>query len=746
MNRRSFLTKTGALPNTLGKSNRPAAAANDAPETNAPYSHVYPDMLVKYLAGKLNALAVKWDHERAATRTKQQIEARNRFVLQKTAEMIHGLRPQRPLRSRIVKSFEREGYRVENILLETRPDYWIPGNLYVPTRGKGPYPGIVSPCGHEVPGRMYVTFQCAHTTLAREGFVVWTYDPPEEGERRHYWNPMTGQNEIGGPVTWAHELEGQLLILIGEALTHYRIWDGMCGVDFLSSRPEVDPKRIGCTGQSGGGLYTVFLTALDSRIACGASNQGGCENRWPIELGPYSPLDLGDIDQQIFPAAIYGIDQADFLMGIAPRPMLMTTSYFDTPFNKLAETVRERYRLLGAPEKFAIAASEDPHFWTVKLRLASVDWLCRWFYGRPGPKEEPPFRPEPAENLYCTVNGSMDYSQRGQTIISLLFRKQAKLPPERPLPTTPAALDEYRAQMRSDIKRMLRWAEASQPVAPRAEIMTPRKGYRVEKLAFLSEPGIYVPTWVFIPDKYQGRKPAVVFASDAGLEDEGLEFGTLEGLVRHGHMLVAVDVRGIGLTQTQHPSEEVPGRFHQVEDAEEVFTHWAWHMDECLFGMRVRDVLCSVDYALTRSEVDPQGVMAVGRGMGALWVLYAAALDDRIRSAVCYQGLLSYRALTSVDRYTHESSVFVRDVLTAFDLPQVAAAAAPRRLTILEPWGPMKSPVEISEATKAYQWTRDVYAAARAPAQFLVASRDPVLPLADQCWNLLKANEIRGSS
>ena len=355
MNRRDFFHQSAALRNSLGPIAPETRASVDYPQSGPPYRHVYPDMLAKYLAGKLNALAEKWDRERAGIRTPQQIETRNRFVLQKTAEMIHGLRPQRPLKSQVVKSFEREGYRVENILLETRPDYWVPGNIYTPTTGKGPYPGIISPCGHEVPGRMYVTFQSMHMALAKEGFVVWTYEPPEEGERRHYWNPFTGQNEIGGPVTWAHELEGQLLILIGEALTHYRIWDGMCGVDFLTSRPEVDPNRIGCTGQSGGGLYTMFLTALDSRIGCGASNQGGAENRWPIDLGPYTPLELGDIDQQLFPAAIYGIDQADFFMSIAPRPMLITTGYFEPRFNRTVETIRERYRLLGSPEKFATA-------------------------------------------------------------------------------------------------------------------------------------------------------------------------------------------------------------------------------------------------------------------------------------------------------------------------------------------------------------------------------------------------------
>lgn len=738
MNRRNFIQEAGALPLAYGLQSHGVTAHGSQPDSGHPYSEMYPDMLMNYLSGKLNAWAAKWDKVRDRIHTPEEIEGRNQFVRQKTAQMVHGLRTKRPLKSVTVKKFERDGYRVENILLETHPDYWVPGNLYIPTAGSGPYPAILSPCGHEVLGRMYGPFQCAHVALARAGFVVWTYEPMEEGERRHFWNPMMGQNEIGGPVTWAHALEGQLLMLIGEELTHYRIWDGMCGIDFLTSRPEVDSSRIGCTGQSGGGLYTMYLSALDTRIGCAAANEGGAKNRWPVDNVPYLPLGIGDIDQETFPAAIYGVDKADLYMAIAPRPVLIATGYLEPRFNKTAAAIRKRYRQLGVTERFATLASEDPHFWTVKLRLATTDWFCRWFYNRPGPKEEPPFDPEPPENLYCTPNGSMEYSHIGQTVFSLLLRKQAKLPPTRQLPATQGALDRYREEIRSQITKLLRLKPISAPVAPRPVVTTHRKGYRIEKLEFLSEPGIYIPAWVFVPDNYKGNKRAIVYASEAGAERDGHEFNVLEGLVHRGNIVVAVDVRGIGATRTPHPADEFRGRFRQVDSSEEVFSYWCWEMNESFFGMRVRDFLRSIDYTLARPDVDHQRVMAVGSGMGALWALYAAALDDRVHSAVCHAGLLSYRALTSVDRYTQETSVFVRDVLTAFDLPQVAAAMSTRRLAVLDPIGPMKAPVSLPRAKEAYRWTRDVYEAANAGDRFAVVRRDANLPLAEQYWDLLQ--------
>jgi cephalosporin-C deacetylase-like acetyl esterase len=737
LNRRSFVKHAGVLPFAMGLPARGFASAQPQSDRTQPYSKTMPDMLVSYFVRKFNSLAAEWDEKRNKIHTPDEIAARSRFVREKTIEMVHGIPPRGPVKSVTVKKFDRDGYRVENVMLETRPDYWVPGNLYVPAGGDGPYPGILSPCGHEVLGRMYGPFQCAHASLARAGFVVWTYEPMEEGERRHFWNPQTGKNEIGGPVTWAHALEGQLLMLLGEDLTHYRIWDGMRGLDYLLSRPEVDRSRIGCTGQSGGGTFTMYLTALDDRIRCAATNEGGAENRWPLGASENFRLDIGDIDQEVFPAAIYGVDSADLHIAIAPRPLLVATGYFSPRFNETMEAIRARYRQLGAPEKFAVTASGDPHFWTVKLRLATTDWFCRWFYNRPGPTEEPPFEPEPPENLYCTVDGSVEYSRQGQTIFSLILKRQAELPPKHDTPKSQEAFEEFRRQIRSEITKALRLKQASTPLDPRPFVTTPRKGYRIEKIEFLSEPGIYVPTWVFVPDGYQGGKPAIVYASDSGLEQDGLEFEILDDLVSKGRVIVAVDVRGIGITTSSHPSDESPGQFRQVDDAEEVLTYWAWQMDECFFGMRVYDLLRTVEYALSRPDVDANGIMAIGRGMGALWALYAAALDDRIKYAICHDGLLSYRALTSVDRYTQETSVFVRDVLKYFDLPQVAAAAAGRHLTALEPAGPMKTPVEFGEATKAYDWTRQVFAAAGADGKFVVSTRNPELSLADQYWALL---------
>jgi cephalosporin-C deacetylase-like acetyl esterase len=250
-------------------------------------------------------------------------------------------------------------------------------------------------------------------------------------------------------------------------------------------------------------------------------------------------------------------------------------------------------------------------------------------------------------------------------------------------------------------------------------VTTQRKGYKVEKLEFLSEPGIYIPVWVFIPEGISGRVPATLYVNEAGKQADGLEFGLYERLARAGGLIIAVDVRGVGETKPPHSQNgERRSEFSHLFDVETAMTYYAWYMDQSLFGMRVADVVRSVDYALSRDDVSADGLQVVGKGAGALWALYAAALDPRIASVVAERGLASYRALAQGDRYTHGAAIFVRDVLKHFDLPHVAAAIAPRPLTLVGPVDAMKRPVNMDSAAEIYAFTAESYR--RAGGSFLI--------------------------
>ncbi len=633
------------------------------------------------------------------------MESRNRYVRQIFREMVHGFPQRNALNPVIVKTFERPGYRVENVMFESRPDFWVTGNLYVPTVGVRPLPALISPCGHYPDARMHPEYQSAYLNLVKSGFVVFAYDPIGQGERRQYWNPHTGETEVGGPTT-EHSMPGQLLLMIGEDLTHYRIWDGMRAIDYLLSRPEVDRERIGCAGHSGGGTLTLFISALDERVKCAVVNEGGTSHRWPLDIRPGSTMGPSDVEQNYFPGAKHGVDLCDLHAAIAPRPLLALIENFNPRFNEAAAHIRERYRQLGAEAKFATEEAADPHSWTPKLRIATTNWFCRWFQNREGPDKEPDFEVEGVQRLYCTPNGSIRDARRGETIFTLIQKKVASLPAATPFPGAQPA------PKIPDLAKMLRIGpKPGGELGVRAMGTTQRKGYRVEKLEFLAEPGIYIPTWVLVPDApASGSRPTLLYVHERGKEADAMEFGPLEALARKGNLIVSVDVRGIGETRTPH-LQRGSGPFSHLFDPETAMAYYAWYMDESLFGMRVLDVIRAVDYSLSRPDAS-KDLRVHGKGMGALWTMFAAAIDTRIRTAIAEGGLLSYRTLAMSDRYLHGANIMVRDALLHFDLPRVAGAIAGRTLVLAAPVDAMRKKVPAAEVESVYASTRKAFAGA----------------------------------
>jgi cephalosporin-C deacetylase-like acetyl esterase len=669
-------------------------------------------MLLTHVASRLNASAASWDQQRERIRTAGDVEVRNRYVREKFKEMIHGYPERTPLSPQTVAVHNRDGYRVENVMFQSLPNFWVTGNLYVPTEGKAPFPGVISPCGHYPLARMEPQYQCVYIDLVKAGFVVLAYDPIGQGERRQYWNPETGQTDVAPDSIYEHTMPGQVLLLMGEDLTHYRIWDGMRAIDYLQSRPEVDAHRIACAGHSGGGTMTLFISALDERVKCAVVNEGGTSNHWPIHFGPGGGVGPSDVEQNYFPGAKYGVDMPDLHVAIAPRPLLALVEEYHPAFDRAAGEIRKRYAQLGVAERFGTDQANDPHAWTPKLRLATTRWLSRWLRGVPGPDSEPEAAIEAPETLYCCPNGSLRYSQIGDTIFSLILKKQETLPPKR---------DLTGAELTSEVAALLRYKKTPAPLAPRALVTTRRRGYSVEKLEFLSEPGIYIPAWVFIPEHRAAAYPTLLTFNDKGKQIDGMEFGLYERLARKGQMVIACDVRGIGETKPPHsPAGEWPGDFRQLFDVETAITYMTWAEGDSLFGMRVQDVIRSVDYALSRADVDKQRFRVAGKGAGALWVLFAAVLDGRISDLILERGLLSYRTLARADRYTHSSGILVPDILKHFDLPQVAAGLAGRKLTLAGPVDHMQRSVDLEAVKRCYSLTEMAFERAAGGGQFTV--------------------------
>src|SRR5262249_30320615 len=151
-------------------------------------------------------------------------------------------------------------------IYESRPNHHVTANLYLP-QGKGPFPGVLMPIGHSSTGKAAEYIQRGAILLVKHGIAVLAYDPIGQGERLQL--PLASGKPVMGSTN-EHTMLGVSAVLVGSQTAAFRIWDGIRSLDYLASRPEIDAKRLGCTGCSGGGTLTSYLMALDDRIAAAA--------------------------------------------------------------------------------------------------------------------------------------------------------------------------------------------------------------------------------------------------------------------------------------------------------------------------------------------------------------------------------------------------------------------------------------------------------------------------------------------
>ena len=221
------------------------------------------------------------------------------------------------------------------MLFESHPGFYVTAGLFLPKERQNPAPAVIYACGHTDLGFRSKTYQHVILNLVDKGFIVLAFDPLGQGERLQYPDAETGKSKVGGS-TKEHSYAGVQTLLTGTSLTDYFIWDGIRVLDYLETRPEVDMKRIGITGRSGGGTQTAQIAACDDRIYAAAPE---CYitsfKRLLQSIGPQ------DAEQNPYNAIAKGFDHADYLHSRAPKPALMIT------------TTHDFFSIQGARETFA---------------------------------------------------------------------------------------------------------------------------------------------------------------------------------------------------------------------------------------------------------------------------------------------------------------------------------------------------------------------------------------------------------
>src|SRR5438309_10925342 len=335
--------------------------------------------------------------------TIEDVSRRKAYLRERMLNDLGGFPERTPLNARLVGVLQRPRYRIEKVIFESQPHFYVTANLYLPTTGHPPYPAILFPLGHEPGGKTNPTWQQMLGSLATKGFVALTWDPIGQGERLQIYDEDLRESKVGDSTT-EHTVVGAQCLLIGDHLARYTIWDGMRALDYLLSRPEVDPTRVGLTGNSGGGTHTAYIAALDDRIQVAAPS---CYiTSWRRMLQTIGPQDA----EQTFPFWLQdGLDYPDYLYAFAPKPYLLLSAIGDFfPIEGARETFAEAakvYSAIGAKEKLGMFEADDGHGYNKTRRLAAYDWFGRWLKGAGDTDPEPQIEMATPEELRCTPTG-----------------------------------------------------------------------------------------------------------------------------------------------------------------------------------------------------------------------------------------------------------------------------------------------------------------------------------------------------
>lgn len=611
------------------------------------------------------------DAAREALATEAQVASYQARIRAAFVEALGGFPKRTPLHANVTGVVQREGYRVEKILFESQPQFFVTGLLYVPDARAAPAPGVLVPCGHSAGGKDMDAYQWVCIQLAKSGMVALIYDPVDQGERMQL---LDAQGKARTAGTAAHSRLGVGSILLGRSTATFRIWDGMRALDYLVSRPEVDAQRIGCTGNSGGGTLTSYLMALDPRIRVAAPSCYITDLRHVIErIGPQ------DAEQNIFGQLAFGMDHAEYLTLRAPSPTLVccaSKDFFAAEGAHATVTKAKRiYGLLGAAQQVSLCETDDKHGFSAPLRAGAVGWMKRWLLNDTSPV--PDVASEPllhGEAAWCTPKGQVMLMAGARSAYDLNRSLNDQLAAARA-----AAWQASPAAGLAGVRNVtgIRPLAALAPCAVEKTGTRACEGYTVDSCVLRPEPGIVLPALVFVPNKATGE--VCLYVHGTGKEADA--DGPIAARVKQGQTVMAVDLRGLGETQGG-----VLGDRDDKLGLEWKDTFVAYLLGTSYLAKRAEDILVCARAAAAYGSAEPRKVTLVAVGQTVPAALHAAALDPQLFGAVTLRGgLRSWADVLSAPLAENQLVNAVHGALRVYDLPDLLRSLPLGLATVVEP-------------------------------------------------------------
>jgi dienelactone hydrolase len=659
-----------------------AGQAARAPETSPPVPPLvplnrFPRMIQEFFVARENEVHRDRLKRLAALSTRADAEAYVEGVREKIREAFGPFPERTPLNPRVTKVIERDAYKIENVLFESRPGFLVSANLYVPKGRPFPLPGVVASCGHSANGKAIDAYQSFCQGLARLGYVVLIFDPIGQGERMQYvdagWKPTRGTG------TREHNYAGLQQVLVDEHFCAWRAWDGIRALDYLLSREEVDVRHLGITGNSGGGTMTTWLCGVDQRWTMAAPScfvtefRRNMENELPADIEQCPPRALA-----------LGLDHEDFLAALAPKPVIILAKekdYFDVRGNEAAyHRLKRLYRLLGAEDNIAYFVGPTYHGYSQENREAMYRWFNRCT-GISDARTEPALVMEEEATLWCTPHGQVA-EQQSRPIYTFTQEKARALSAKRldldgaALPRTVAEALRLPARTGVPEFRILR------PLPDRKYPVRHALPYMVE-----TDPGVHAIVYRLTAEPLLSRPPrdftrAVLYVSHASADDELRHEPLVRDLIETepDAAFYACDVRGVGESEPQTTSVANRGEY----STDYFYASHAFMLDYPYVGQRTFDVLRVLEWL---NAWGYGHIHLAAKGHGTLPATFAALLSPHVVRVTLENALSSYTEVAASTDYSWPASLLLPGVLTTLDLPDCYRELKRKDLRLLDPWG-----------------------------------------------------------
>ncbi len=559
--------------------------------------------------------------------TRAQWEARRRYVRRYVLDCL-GLWPlpkRLPLNVHTAGETDRGGYVIRRVYWQTWPHYYASGYLYLPKGSAAPAPAVLHPHGHWENGARNATVQARLIALALKGYVGLAVDSV------HLYDWATGIV----PLT-------------------VMVWNDIRGVDLLASLPEVDDTRIGVTGCSGGGQQSFYLMAVEDRLKAAV----------PVAMVSDFRRILSTTSAHCscnhVPGVLAETDEPEISAVFAPRPALYISDTQDWtqwfPEDNMPQ-LREVWGLYGAEGRVANEHHDWHHDYNQNMREQAYAWFSRWLRGIEDLEQakEPAHEPLSVEQL-AALDDPPDDALGIEAIVEE-FRERRGF--RFSLPDDVGEADQRLARLRGDLRRLLRQHDVPptdlRPVVREVRVRETRAEYKV---VFNSEPEVRVPGVLIVPKRGGQCGAAILVHPEGKTALLGRSDGPTNALLNANLAVFCIDPRFYGEWDYHTDAQELNG----IIVGRPPGAVGAW------------DIAQAAAYLRTRSDIDAARITVAGYGEAGALALFAAALDEGLAGVVAPELGRTYAQGRDKPLTPH--------LLTVADLPEIAAALAPRRVLL----------------------------------------------------------------